>query len=71
MANDLLDKLVPAVVPGLLGVLRTTAVSREVLGKTLRELAADIEKGEHIPETALAQARVDGEVLDRLLAGKT
>ncbi len=68
---NLLDKLIPAVVPGLLGVLRTTSVSRAVLAQTLRQLAADIRAGEHIPDTALAQARADGTVLDRLLAGKT
>ena len=70
MDQELLDKIVPAVVPGLLGVLRTAAVSREVLGQTLERLAADIKNGDHIPDSALAQAQADGTVLDRLLAGK-
>ena len=70
MGKNLMDELIPAVVPGLRSLLRTVKASRVDLGKSLRQLALDIENGDHIPDEALEQARADGSVLDKLLSGK-
>ena len=70
MDQALLNKIIPAVVPGLLSVLRTTVVSRDTLTKTLTQLITEIERGQHVPDNALAQARADADVLSNLLAGK-
>lgn len=70
MSNKLMGELIPAVIPGLRTLLRTVHVSRQLLAKSLRQLADDIENGEHIPDEALGQARADGATLDDLLAGK-
>ncbi len=70
MSKALLDELIPAIIPGLRTVLRTVRASRQDLGRSLRQLAHDIENGDHIPDEALEQARADGDTLDKLLSGK-
>ena len=66
MSQDLINKLLPSIVPGLLGVLRTTAVSREVLGRSLQQIVDDIREGKHIPDSALEQAQLASEIARRL-----
>ena len=70
MASNLMDELIPAVVPGVRALLHTVRVSRELLARSLHQLADDIANGKHIPDEALGQARADGATLDNLLSGK-
>ncbi len=53
-------------VPGVLAVLRTLAVSRETLSKTLQQLTDDVREGKHIPDEALSRANEDQRTLDTL-----
>lgn len=67
----LFEALVETVVPAIVGAITRAAASRKNLVEGLRRLADEIERGDHIPDTALSQARSDGGVLDRLLSGKS